>query len=243
MDVPQEAAAATERLLDLQELDLAIGRLETRRRQLEAEDDALRARERAQQAEERLGELRLALDSVVREQARLEAEADSMERKIDAEQRRLYDGSVANPKELEAIQHEVANVRQRKTRVEDDALAQMERREDMERRLPALEAELSEARDRLAEVEVASEREREEVVRGLDERRVERRALAAELDPELVELYDDLRAAKKGVGVARLVDGVCQGCHQKLSAMELDRIKRSTGLRRCEYCRRILILD
>jgi predicted nucleic acid-binding Zn-ribbon protein len=243
VDVPQEAAAATERLLDLQELDLAIGRLETRRRQLEAEDDSLRARERAQQAEERLGELRLALDSVVREQARLEAEADSMERKIDAEQRRLYDGSVANPKELEAIQHEVANVRQRKTRVEDDALAQMERREDMERRLPALEAELSEARDRLAEVEVASEREREEVVRGLDERRVERRALAAELDPELVELYDDLRAAKKGVGVARLVDGVCQGCHQKLSAMELDRIKRSTGLRRCEYCRRILILD
>jgi predicted nucleic acid-binding Zn-ribbon protein len=243
VDVPQEAVTGTERLLDLQELDLAIARLETRRRQLDEENDALEARDRAERAEEQLGEQRLALDSVVREQSRLEAEADSLEQKIEAEQRRLYDGTVANPKELEAIQHEVANLRQRKSRVEDDALAQMERREDMERRIPALEAELAEVRDRLAEVEVSSEREMEEVLRGLDERRSERQALASELDEELVELYDGLRAAKKGVGVARLVDGVCQGCHQKLSAMELDRIKRSTGLRRCEYCRRILVID
>ena len=39
----------------------------------------------------------------------------------------------------------------------------------------------------------------------------------------------------------RTVDGVCQGCHQRLSPLELDRLKRSPGLRRCEYCRRILI--
>ena len=61
-------------------------------------------------------------------------------------------------------------------------------------------------------------------------------------DPELLELYEDLRRQKKGVGVAALVDGVCQGCHEKLSAVELDRLKRTEGIKRCEYCRRILIL-
>jgi predicted nucleic acid-binding Zn-ribbon protein len=81
------------------------------------------------------------------------------------------------------------------------------------------------------------------VSRGLGERRAERDALTPALDEELLELYEDLRSAKKGVGAARLVDGVCQGCHQKLSAMELDRIRRTEGIRRCEYCRRILILD
>lgn len=232
-----------ERLLELQEIDMAVDRLESRRRDLEAGDEVAEARRRAEAAEERLGELRLALDSVVREQGRLESEADSLERKIDAEQRRLYDGSVANPKELEAIQHEVANLRQRKGRVEDDVLAQMERREDMEARLPTLEAELAEARDRMAEIEAGSEREMSDIAGGLESRREERRAMVPAFDEELLELYEDLRASKKGVGAARLLDGVCQGCHQKLSAVELDRTKRAEGIRRCEYCRRILIVD
>jgi predicted nucleic acid-binding Zn-ribbon protein len=232
-----------ERLLELQDLDLAIDRLESRRRDLEGEEEVRQARGRADEAEERLGELKLALDSVVREQTRLETEADSLDQKMEAEQRRLYDGSVANPKELQAIQNEVANLRSRKTRVEDDVLAQMERREEMEGRLPALEDELAEVRDRLREIESTAERDRAEVSRGLGERRAERDALTPALDEELLELYEDLRSAKKGVGAARLVDGVCQGCHQKLSAMELDRIRRTEGIRRCEYCRRILILD
>jgi predicted nucleic acid-binding Zn-ribbon protein len=232
-----------DRLIELQEIDMAIDRLESRRRDLEGGDEVAQARRGAEAAEERLGELRLALDSVVREQTRLESEADSLERKIDAEQRRLYDGSVANPKELEAIQHEVANLRQRKGRVEDDILSQMERREDMEGRVPTLEAELQEARDRMAEIESGSEREFTDVSVGLDSRREERNALVPSFDEELLELYEDLRASKKGIGAARLLDGVCQGCHQKMSALELERIKRSEGIRRCEYCRRILVLD
>ena len=65
---------------------------------------------------------------------------------------------------------------------------------------------------------------------------------AASIDAELLELYEDLRAHKKGVGAAALVDGVCQGCHETLSAVELDRIKRAEGIARCEHCRRILVL-
>ena len=58
---------------------------------------------------------------------------------------------------------------------------------------------------------------------------------------ELLELYDDLRRQKKGIGAAAIVDGVCQACHEKLSAMELDRLKRDDGIKRCEYCRRIVV--
>jgi predicted nucleic acid-binding Zn-ribbon protein len=57
----------------------------------------------------------------------------------------------------------------------------------------------------------------------------------------LFELYEDLRRTKKGVGAAAMVDGVCQGCHEQLSSVELDKLKRSTGVKRCEHCRRILV--
>jgi predicted nucleic acid-binding Zn-ribbon protein len=44
------------------------------------------------------------------------------------------------------------------------------------------------------------------------------------------------------VAAVALVDGVCQGCHEKLSSVELVRVKRTEGIARCEYCRRILVL-
>jgi predicted nucleic acid-binding Zn-ribbon protein len=231
-----------DRMLELQELDLAIDRMEARRRELESGEDLRGARERVDSLEERVGELRLALDSVAQEQTRLENEVSSLELKIGAEERRLYDGTVANPKELESIQHEIEALHRRKSVIEDGVLVQMERREDMESRLPALEAELAEAKDRLREIGGESAQELEGIGRALAERTAERSALVAEIDEELLELYEDLRAQKRGVGAAALVDGVCQGCHQKLSPLELERIKGAEGIRRCEYCRRILVL-
>jgi predicted nucleic acid-binding Zn-ribbon protein len=230
-----------DRLLELQELDLSIDRLEARREQLQGGEDVRGARERMQEAEERVGELRLALDSVVTELTKLEHNADSFDKRIEAERKRLYDGTVANPKELEAIQAEIRNLTERKRRVEDLELDQMERREDMEAKLPQLESELAETRTRLAEISAGSETELADTIKALQERREERSTLAERFDGELLDLYEDLRRSKRGVGAAALVDGVCQGCHQKLSAAELDRIKRSEGVRRCEYCRRILI--
>jgi predicted nucleic acid-binding Zn-ribbon protein len=75
----------------------------------------------------------------------------------------------------------------------------------------------------------------------LAENRATREKLVPEFDDELLELYEELRGQKRGVAVAALVDGVCQACHEKLSAMELDRLKRTEGVKRCEYCRRIVV--
>jgi predicted nucleic acid-binding Zn-ribbon protein len=231
-----------DRILELQELDLAGDRLAARRQELESGEDLRAARVRVEGLEERVGETRLALDSVDQEQRRLENEVASLEAKIGAEQRRLFDGSVANPKELESIQHEVEALGRRKTHIEDEVLSQMERREELGTRLEPLQSELAEARDRLREIGGDSVKELEEIGRALAERTAERAALLPSIDEELLELYEDLRAQKKGVGAAALEDGVCQGCHQKLSPLELERIKRAEGIRRCEYCRRILVL-
>jgi predicted nucleic acid-binding Zn-ribbon protein len=232
-----------DRVLELQELDLSIDRLENRRRALESGEGVEAVRKQADQAEERVGELRMALDSIQSEETRLESQISMLDLRLRAEQQRLYDGSVANPRELQSIQAEVNNLRARKARLEDEELDQMQRREDLEGRLPALEKELAEARARLEEMETSSERELEEIGRSLGARRAEREALTPEFDEELLELYEDLRSSKRGVGAAALKDGVCQGCHEKLSPLYLDRLKRAEGIRRCEYCRRILVLE
>lgn len=232
-----------DRLLELQELDTSVDRLVARRRHIESGKEVDEARRLAEEAEGRVGELRMALDSIGSEERRLEHDISSIDQRIQAEQGRLYDGSVMNPKELQAIQAEVASLRSRKSRLEDEELGQMERREELEKRLPALEAALNEARQQLDELEAASEREIGEIAASVEQRRAERERLAEEFDEELLELYEDLRAGKRGVGAAALRDGVCQGCHEKLSPLYLDRLKRREGIRRCEYCRRILVIE
>lgn len=233
---------AGEELLELQGLDLAVDRLQARRREIESGAELAEARRGADEVEQKVGEIRLALDSIGREEKRLEHEISSVEQRIAAEQKRLYDGSVANPKELSSIQAEIESLGRRKSRLEDEELGQMEHREELESRLPPLEKEHAELRQRVEEVEASAASELDEIARSLEERRAQREGLTPAIDDELLELYEDLRAQKKGVGAAALIDGVCQGCHEKLSAMALDKLKRNDGIRRCEYCRRILIL-
>jgi predicted nucleic acid-binding Zn-ribbon protein len=62
------------------------------------------------------------------------------------------------------------------------------------------------------------------------------------LPQELVALYEKIRAAKGGVGAAALEQGTCQGCHTKLPAREVERLRAEGGLQRCENCRRILVV-
>jgi uncharacterized protein len=149
---------------------------------------------------------------------------------------------VANPKELQSIRAEVDNLRGRKERIEDQLLDLMEQREEIDSRIGPLQAEVTEARDRVAEIDQSQGSELVEIQQALAQRTTERERLLPDFDEELLELYNDLRRQKKGVGAVALVDGVCQGCHQQLSPMYLERLKRTEGIRRCEYCRRILVL-
>jgi predicted nucleic acid-binding Zn-ribbon protein len=233
---------ATARLLELQAIDSAIDRLEGRRRALEAGDALADARARADAAENAYGELRLRLDVFDRDASRFEHEIDSISQKAAAEERRLFDGSIANAKELESLQREVENLRKRKADREDELLILMEQREEVERSAAQSQREATELRRVADDATGDATEELARVAAELTERRAEREAVVPSIDPELLELYEDLRRQKKGVGAAALTDGVCQGCHEQLSAVEVDKLKRVDGVPRCEHCRRILIL-
>jgi predicted nucleic acid-binding Zn-ribbon protein len=229
-------------LLDVQELDTAIDRLLARRDALETGDDAAAALAEANEAERMMGELRLRLDELSRDQMRFEHEIDSMSQKAAAEERRLYDGSVANARELDSITHEVENLKKRRTDREDELLALMEIREELEAQERAA-GERSEAlRARVAEVGSVAADELERLRAEIEERSEARAALAGTVDAEYLELYEDLRPQKKGVAAVALIDGVCQGCHEQLSSVYVDRLKRVEGPKRCEHCRRILVI-
>ncbi len=232
---------STGRLLALQEVDTALDRLSARRQRLEGGEAIGAARAEADAAERTLGEFKLKLDELGRDQGRFEHEIDSMTQKENAEQTRLYDGSIANAKELESLQHEIASLRKRRSSREDELLVLMEQREEFDAGAAQAQARSDELRATVERVTEDSSEELGSVTSELETRTAERASIAAEIDPETLELYEDLRRLKKGVGAAALVDGVCQGCHEQLSSVQLDKLKKTKDIRRCEHCRRILV--
>jgi uncharacterized protein len=233
---------ATPTLLDLQSLDLTIDRLRARERVLHAGEEVAAVRREADAAEGALGELRLAIDAMDRDADKLEHEIDSLTRKSADEETRLYGGAVANVKELEAIRHEIENLGKRRSDREDELLSLMEQREQLERRAKDAEAGATDLRAKVEAAGSGAAEELQSIEGDLTAATTTRTSLAGTIDPELLELYEDLRRQKKGVGAAALIDGVCQGCHEKLSAVELDHVKHAGGVPRCEHCRRILVL-
>ncbi len=242
MDAPLDQQRT---LLELQAHDSAIDRLNYRRESL---PEHARLAELAtslaaidQLAAERQGELA----TVSREQARLEDEVEMVRRKARAEEARAISGRVTSPKELTAIQEEVAALQRRQAALEDDLLERMERRETLEAELAELTRRREGLRGEQAEVTKVRDAALAEIERELQVQRAARAALEPKIGAQLRTLYEQLRARHGGVGAAALVGNTCQGCRVSLSALELKGMRAlpPERIKRCENCRRILVIE
>jgi predicted nucleic acid-binding Zn-ribbon protein len=231
------------RLLDLQDLDLAMDQHRYRRAHMaeRAELSAVDARTRALQ--EDLANATAARDEVARRLGEAEAELAATEARADAVSRRLYSGEVSASRELQAMADDVESLKARASSLEDRVLELLDEREPLDRRVSTLSSDITEnagereaVRARLETAEAAVDQE----LAALGPRRDQ--AAAAVPEP-LLATYESLRGRLGGVGVARVVGNRCDGCHLTLSAVELDRIRHlpSGEVVTCEQCSRILI--
>jgi predicted nucleic acid-binding Zn-ribbon protein len=178
-----------------------------------------------------------------RDQRRLEDEIGSLKERRDQATAKLYDGSVTAPKELTALQDDIASIDRRISTLEDQILEIMEAAEPVDADLARLAAERAGLDERsqalqarIAEVEADIDAEVESIG-------VERAASVEGIPADLVSRYDKARSQLGGVAVARLVRGVCDGCHLTLPAVEVDRVKHLPIDEpvNCEECGRFLV--
>jgi predicted nucleic acid-binding Zn-ribbon protein len=232
-----------ELLLEVQKHDTRIDQIRHRQANL-PERAALDEREAERAKAER--EHRATSDrraELLAEQDRLEGEIAKAKERIAAVDGKLYGGGTSNPRELQALQDEVASLGRRVSLLEDSEIEVMEQLEPVDKANESQEAvldELAAAIDRLGVELTAAEAEL-----GVDLEAVEKeRAAAAEAVPaNLLDEYEHIRSRSGGIGVAALIGGQCGGCHLKLSAMELDRIKKlpPDGIVHCDECGRLLV--
>jgi uncharacterized protein len=241
----QAPIAEQRALLELQAHDSAIDRLDHRRASLPEDarlaelGDALAAVD--QLTAERDGNLA----TVQRDQSRLEHEIDMVTSKARTEEARAASGKVTSPKELTAIQEEVASLKRRQGTLEDELLELMEQRETLEGELAELAARREGFAAEQATVTKARDAALAEIDQELDGEREARDRVVPGVGEQLRALYDQIRARQGGgVGAAALVGNTCQGCRVSISPVELATIRKlpPEEIKRCENCRRILVV-
>ena len=241
----QAPTAEQRALLQLQAHDSAIDRLEHRRGSL-PEDARLAELADALAAVDQLtAEREGTLATVQRDQTRLEDEIDMITGKARNEEARAVSGKVTSPKELTAIQEEVAALKRRQGTLEDELLELMEQRETLEAELAELATRREGFSAEQAEVSKARDAALVEIDRELDAERAARDGVAPGVGEELRALYDQVRARQGGIGAAALVGNTCQGCRVSISPVELAAIRKlpPEEIKRCENCRRVLVVE
>jgi predicted nucleic acid-binding Zn-ribbon protein len=235
--------SALQRLLELQSEDSAIKRCEDRRSSL---PEAVRLKEVSDQLAELEADSEIArkqLDEITREHHRLEGEIGIGDQKIQREEQRLFSGAVSNPKELGALQAEVAMLKRRKAELEDQLLEVMVQKDDASTTVDSLEQERSEAANEADTLKRTVADLMVEIDAELAGHRNKRTEVASDVPDDLLTLYERIRASKGGVGAAALVDSTCQGCHTRLPSKEAERLRAERGLQRCDNCSRILVVQ
>jgi len=231
-----------EPLLAVQEQDTTADQLEHRRRTLPARAALDEVMAELAEHEAKVAEVEARRQELARAQQRIEDEVASLRAKAAEHERTLYGGSVTGPRELQALQDEIAALERRASTLEDQELELMEQTEPVDAQL----AELARTREALDERAAALRAEIAEAEVEIDDALAKvheaRAALVPSVEPDLLAEYERLRARLGGIAIAPLVNGHCGGCHLALSAVELDRIRKlpDDELVHCEECGRLL---
>jgi predicted nucleic acid-binding Zn-ribbon protein len=233
-----EELRTLEDLLDLQEVDLEIDRLLNERQSLPeleayrtAHGRAAKVRAELEAAEKELRETALELDKT-------SGELELAEQKLAAEQNRLYAGGLS-ARDANYMRQEVEMLERKNREMEDRILELMETKDEREGGVIGLRETLAAAEEDTHGLEAIIQ-EAWNVIDGKLARKEARKADIVPLIPDdLLTLYEDLRIVKDGVAAGRLAEGICGGCHLRLTAAEQLEAKEIDPPR-CIHCRRIL---
>ena len=226
-------------LFDLQAVDLELDGLAARLAAIQASlgdtEAVLAKRAAAAEAEKKLGAVRAALVDA-------ELALGQHEEHLAAIQRKLYGGSIRNPKELLALQRDAESLARRKDHLESATLELMEQADAAKAAAKAaheeqaqVEAECAAGQARL-HAEAATISGRVEVLTS------QRSTLAAQVPGSIRGIYETLRSAKGGRAVARLEHASCMGCGVIMSSGEAQHARATAayGLAYCTNCGRVL---
>lgn len=174
------------------------------------------------------------------EQTDIELRQKSIDEKLKKIDKELYGGKVVNPREVEALQKEIATLKKQRGDLDTkllelwDAIPPVQAEVDvLAKKVAEKKAELDEYQKKVLKLKAQLEAE-------FKERSAQRPALAKEVPTSMLARYDSVRQKHAGIGMAGVTkNGNCDACGTKLPVKNIEAAKEGRIVT-CEACHRIL---
>ncbi|HTI13874.1 MAG TPA: C4-type zinc ribbon domain-containing protein [Dictyobacter sp.] len=227
-------------LFQLQVLDLDLDRLK-------AEKQALST---SLQGSVTLRKLRIEYDTAQQQlqaglQSQKEAEwtLEELNQRLAAQEKRLYDGTISNGKELQTLQQEVQRIRGQQNRQEERVLEVIDSNDALVEAVRRCENALKKAEEAWKEEQLVLQERQDQLEQRSQEMQQKRAVITAGLDESLVQRYDLMRKSKQGRAVSKVEQSSCQWCRVILTPSEMQRVRTSSEIQTCLNCGRILYYE
>jgi len=227
-------------LYALQETDQALDKTQSRLAEIEAglveSDEMVLAREVAHEKRGAVDELRSRLSDA-------EWSVDEVRSKAAEVERKLYGGTITNPKELGDLDADLKSLKGQLTKREDLLLGLLVEIEEAEAQLASVQGRYADIEADWKQHQEALLREKNQIEPQFATLQARRDLQSPSVDRSSLRLYELLRERHAGQAVARVERGMCQGCRITLPVSILQKVRSGMGLIQCVSCERILFVS
>jgi hypothetical protein len=226
-------------LLSLQQLDDRLSAFGKKKKEI---PERIQSMERALEEEKkRLEDYKARLKESALKQRQLEKKLQESAEERKKKQKKLLE--VKTNEEYKALLKEIEYAKQGDSATEDEILVLLEEIDALEKGLKEQERSTRENEDKLREETRRLEREAVEVDKEHQILQGERKRVASELDPAVLEEYELLRSRRAGQAVVTVRKEVCPGCHMHVPPQTINEVLQTGEIRHCPFCRRILYCE
>jgi uncharacterized protein len=181
---------------------------------------------------------RAALSANHKERKKCEVDIQMQEQKISKLKDQMLQAKTNE--QYRAFQNEIDFCQKEIGKSEDRILERMGESEPLEKNVKAAEGALKTEKTQVeAEKQVARERTAADQ-KASHELNQERAGIVAQIASATYQLYERVRKARKGIGVAETVEGRCGACQMTVRPQFMQELKKQDRIMSCESCQRIL---
>jgi len=224
------------RLIELQNIDLEILKIER------AMNEIPQSLQKAQTQKENLNKKLLELTEIIEEKKKqkdlFEEELKEEYNKLKSTQARLI--QIRGTREYQLLLREIEEIKKANKQKEEEILKLMEEIEGLEQQKKEIEEELNKAEALFNEEKQKFDEFCQKLSSDKEELLRKRETIAEKIPSNLLKKYEILRQKKGGIGIAPVINYVCEGCHMSIPPQLYNEIQKDNRYYECPHCKRLI---
>ncbi|MBA2677030.1 MAG: hypothetical protein H0U76_01315 [Ktedonobacteraceae bacterium] len=230
----------TATLFQLQQLDLELDRLGAEKQTMTA---ALQGSASLRKARAEYHAAQQKLQAGLQAQKEAEWALEDLTQRLKSVEGRLYNGSVNNAKEMNALQGEVQRLRTQQNAQEEIVLERIDAEETLSKDVEQKRGFVSTAEESWLQEHAGLQQRLDQLEARTQQLQTRRTGITQGLDENLLKRYESLRRSKQGKAISKIEQNSCQWCRVILTPSEIQRVRLSADVQTCMNCGRILYYE